>query len=57
MFLRLFLKDGLWRGRFLGWINAEDYGKTATIFEYKFTNDGTSFFFVVGQKTLNTFLE
>ena len=27
MFLRLFLKDALWKGHFLGWINVEDYGK------------------------------
>ena len=26
--LRLFLKDGLWKSRFLGWINTEYYGNT-----------------------------
>ena len=30
--------------------------KLRTIFEYKFTNDGTRFFCVVGKKTLNRFL-
>ena len=27
IFLRLFLKDGLWKGRFLSWINVKDYEK------------------------------
>ena len=26
--LRLFLKDGLWKDRFLGWIKAENYERT-----------------------------
>ena len=30
--------------------------KLRTIFEYKFTNDDTGFFCVVGKKTLNRFL-
>ena len=41
--LRLFLKDGLWKSRFLDWMNAKK-------FEYRFTNDGTSFFCMVGKK-------
>ena len=31
--------------------------KLRTIFEYKFTNDGTRFFYIVGKKTLNRFLD
>ena len=37
IFLRLFLKDGLWKGHFLVWIKAENYEKTVQMIVLAFS--------------------